>query len=168
MTELDQVWSQMLYQASRRSAELGRLDVAEYLRLKASNDAIRAAGANWLFDSVTEIAAARMRLYPLLKVDRDEPYDFKVGTSNMRGAVMNIRHGIRCLTVEAGWARLPGDGIMRHSALAHARISHFGMPRKTVDLRLIHGEGLPVWLDDKANSLHPAAIEEHFDLLLTS
>lgn len=156
----------MLEEAARRSADLGRLDVAEYLRLKATNDAIRGAGTRWLFETVMEIAGRAVRESYGVTIERDEPHSFAVGASNMSGALIRVRQGVRCLTVEAGWARLPGDGIMRKGALAHARISHFGMPRQTVDLRLVHGEGLPVWLDFDEAVIDPAAIERHFALLL--
>ncbi len=42
MTELDQIWSQMLDHAAVRAQESGNREVADYLRLKATNDAIRA------------------------------------------------------------------------------------------------------------------------------
>ena len=166
MPELDQVWSDMLDEAARRSADLGRLDVAEYLRLKATNDAIRTAGVEWLFATVLEIAGRAVRQRHGVTIERDEPHTFAVGSSNMAGALIRVRQSVRCLTVEAGWARLPGDGVMKKGALANARISHFGLPRHTADLRLIHGEDLPVWLNADDEPVDSAWIEQHLTVLL--
>ena len=52
MLELDQVWSKMLDEAAFNASESGRHDVVDYLRLRATNDAIRRAGVKWLFDTV--------------------------------------------------------------------------------------------------------------------
>ena len=56
MTELDQVWSEMLGDAYKNAAASGRNSVADYLRLKATNDSIRAVGVRWLFDTFVEHA----------------------------------------------------------------------------------------------------------------
>ena len=65
MTELDRVWSKMLEDAGTRSSG----DVAEYLRLKASNDAIRTAGVGWLFDTMIETAGDAMGGITLVPTD---------------------------------------------------------------------------------------------------
>ena len=52
MNELDEIWSQMLEAAIAGSEAAGHGDVAEYLRLKATNDAIRRRSVAWLFDSM--------------------------------------------------------------------------------------------------------------------
>src|SRR6266513_1660655 len=129
MTELEQVWASMLDTAAEKAAGLGRNEIAEYLRLKATNEAIRAAGVKWLFDTLIEIAAASQRTFPMITIEREEPHKFARGNSRIVGSKLAISHGVRCLTVEAGWTRSPGDGVMRGSALAFARITHFGLPR---------------------------------------
>lgn len=163
MTELDRVWSKMLEDAGTRASG----DVAEYLRLRATNDAIRTAGVGWLFDTMIEIAGREMRARPHLNVDLVEPHTFKHGNSNMVGRLVSFRLGVRCLNVEAGWARTPSDGIMRQGSLAVARISHFGKPKHRAELRFVRGEELPNWLDGNGDAADPALFEEHFAILLS-
>ena len=124
MTELDRVWSKMLEDAIPGA----NVEVAEYLRLKATNDAIRTAGVGWLFDTIIEIAGREMRARPHLNVETLEPHNFKHGSSNMVGRLVSFRLGVRCLTVEAGWVRTPSDGIMRNGSLAVARFSQHQQP----------------------------------------
>ena len=50
MNELEKVRAQKLGEALEKAKAEGRTDVAEYLALKASNDAIRTASINWLVD----------------------------------------------------------------------------------------------------------------------
>jgi len=163
MTELDRVWSKMLEDALPNA----NADVAEYLRLKATNDAIRTAGVGWLFDTMIEIAGREMRARPHLKIELVEPHSFKHGNSNMVGRLASFRLGVRCLTVEAGWARTPGDGIMRNGSLAFARISHFGKPKHGLELRFVHSDELPNWLDSVGNAADSALFERHFYVLLS-
>ncbi len=163
MTELDRIWSKMLEDALPDASG----DVAEYLRLKATNDAIRAAGVGWLFDTMIEIAGRKMRSRPHLNIERVEPHSFKYGNSNMVGRLALFRLGVRCLTIEAGWVRTPLDGIMRKGSLAVARISHFGKPKHGSELRFVHGDSLPNWLDSDGNAADPALFEEHFTILLS-
>jgi len=163
MTELDHVWSKMLEDALPDASG----DVAVYLRLKATNDTIRRIGVGWLFDTMIEIAGREMRSRPHLKIELVEPHSFKHGNSNMVGRLVSIHLGVRCLAIEAGWVRTPSDGIMRNGSLAVARISHFGKPKHASELRLVHGEELPNWLDRSGNGVDPALFEEHFTILLS-
>lgn len=168
MTELDEIWSQMLGDAALKAAETGRSDVADFLRLKASNDAIRAAGVRWLFDTVIEIAATANRSRVSLTIERDDPHNFAHGNSNLVGTRVNVRHGVRCLTVEAGWTRTPGDGIMRGGALAFARVSHFGMPKMTTELKLIAEEPTPKWRNaETSDQIDSFELMRHLDILTT-
>lgn len=168
MTELDQVWFRMLNEATDRADQTGRADVAEYLRLKATNDAVRTRGVNWLFDTLVEIAGRAVRLSHGLTIERDQPHNFARGSSNMVGSRLQIRHGVRCLTVEAGWARTPSDGIMNNGSLAFARITHFGMPAAGAEIRLVHADSLPNWLGDDGTIIDSRELASHFDLLLGS
>ena len=163
MTELDHVWSKMLEDALPDASG----DVAEYLRLKATNDAIRAAGVGWLFDTLIEIAGREMCARSHLNIELVEPHSFKHGNSNMVGRLVSFRLGVRCLTVEAGWARTPLDGIMRNGSLAVARISHFGKPKHGSELRFVHGDNLPNWLDSSGSVADAVLFEEHFVILLS-
>ncbi|MGE3466802.1 MAG: hypothetical protein AB7J13_07695 [Pyrinomonadaceae bacterium] len=165
MTELDQIWSKMLQDAGANAANSGRRDVAEYLRLKASNDAIRLAGVAWLFSTVIEIATQAAQDANGVTIERVEPHNFKYSTSNMVGSLVRVRQGVRCLTFEAGWARTPSDGIMRKGSLAVARVTHFGMPKYNVEIRFVHADPLPQWQDDEGRVINGDAINSHFDIL---
>lgn len=166
MTELDQVWAQMLADAGNRASETGREHVAEYLRLKATNDAIRSRGVAWLIDSFIEIAAGFQRSHATLTIERVEPHTFERGSSTMRGTLLEVRYGVRCLAIEAGWARGPRDGIMREGSLAIARVSHFGMPKAGSEFRLVHSASLPAWLNRDGQAVDSTMLRGHFDLFL--
>src|SRR5438552_16643162 len=116
MAELEQVWAAMLDSAADKAAALGRTEIAEYFRLKATNDAIRAAGVKWLFDTLIEIAADIQRSHPVITIEREEPHRFQHGNSRLVGSLLSISYGVRCLTIEAGWTRAPNDGVMRGNA----------------------------------------------------
>lgn len=167
MTELDQIWSKMLIDAGQRASDAGRHEIAEYLRLRASNDAIRSAGVSWLFDTVAEIATREMRSFPAVNIERDEPHRFALGNSTMIGSVIRIRLGVRCMTVEAGWARTPSDGIMVKGALAQGRISHFGMPKEGVQLRFLHVASLPEWVNENGEAIDAEFLRGHFEKLMS-
>ena len=167
MHELDQVWSEMLSDATRKADAAGSRDVVEYLRLKSSNDAIRERGTRWLFDTIVEIAAAALRDNRYLTIDRESPHTFSLGSSNMVGSLVRLRQGVRCMTVEAGWARTPTDGIMRRSALAVGRVTHFGLPKHNADLRLLRGDELPYWIDEIDNVVVSSEwLRRHFGLFM--
>ena len=166
MTELDHVWSQLLAEAGARADEMGRTDVADYLRLRATNDAIRTGGVTWLFDTMIDIAGPAMTGPSPVTVEREEPHSFTRGSSTMVGSLLRIRQGVRCLTVEAGWARTPGDGIMQKGALVYARISHFGMPKAGAEIRLVHAATLPQWLDEAGTAIGGSELRRHFDVFL--
>lgn len=154
----------MLAQAERKAGESGRHDVADYLRLRATNDSIRQRGTLWLFDTIIEIAGGGVRDGINLTIEREAPHNFARGSSNMVGSLVRIRHGVRCMTVEAGWARTPSDGIMRNGALAFGRIAHFGIPKQTADLRLVHAQTLPSWLDETDKVVDTETFHRHFEI----
>jgi len=168
MTELDQVWSEMLGEAYKNAAASGRNSVADYLRLKATNDSIRAVGVKWLFDTFVELAGHAVRQNAALALERQEPHSFKHGNSNIVGSLLSISHGVRCLTVEAGWTRTPGDGVMRGGALAFARLRHFGMPRSGEELRLVHVEVFPRWVAVNGEPIAGHGLGRHIDILLSN
>lgn len=142
MNELDEIWQQMIRQAEAT----GNADVAEYLMLKANNDRVRAAGCQWLFDSFLELSEEMNRQGIRLEVENENPYRFAVGQSTMVGSLLRFASGVRSLSVEAGWTRQPADGFMRGNALAHARISHFGMSKANAELHLLRfAENAPQW-----------------------
>ncbi|HMT09357.1 MAG TPA: hypothetical protein PKA82_15240 [Pyrinomonadaceae bacterium] len=168
MTELDQVWSQMIGNATAQAARNGNKVVLDYLMLRASNDQIRNAGVAWLFDSATAIASAAMSDHRHLRAELFEPHSFRHGNSNLVGRKLSFQLGVRCLSIEAGWTRTPSDGIMRGGSLATARISHFGIPRETMLLQLTLAEPSPVWINVETAAVADSShLERHFSILLS-
>ncbi len=160
----------MLANAAERALDSGRREIAEYLRLKAANDAIRAESVKWLFDSLDEIVDAADTVGRGLILERDHPHSFSRGNSNMVGSLVRVRRGVRCLTLEAGWTRTPADGIMLHGALAAARITHFGLRKADADLSLAYAGPLPLWHfedeDGKRSPFRVSDLYEHFRLFI--
>lgn len=141
MMELDEIWAQKLEDALAAARATGRADVAEYLALKAANDAIRQTGVQWLFGSILEIATRN----PIIHIENETEHRFKFAKAEMVGYLLRFRQGIRCLTLEAGWTRTPNDGFMRNNALAAARFTHFGMAKHNADLILLKNDELLNW-----------------------
>ena len=156
----------MLGDAAVKAGNAGRRHVAEYLRLKATNDAIREAGVAWLFDTMIEMAGQAVRSAHGITIEREEPHAFAHGASNMVGSLLQIRQRVRCLTLEAGWVRVPSDGVMHKGALAFARITHFGLPKIGTELRLVHAERLPNWLADDGTAIDSGHLRRHFEVFL--
>lgn len=172
MNELDEMWSNMLSQALENARASGRHDVVDYLSLKATNDAIRQASVKWLFDTLTEIAGDANRSNLAITIERNEPHNFSHRGANIVGSLVRLRHGVRCLTVEAGWTRTPTDGFMRGGALACAKISHLGMPKANAEIALTLSGETPVWhliLDEKAVGIFRSeSLRGHFEVLTGS
>ena len=146
MNELDRLWSQMLDEAIAAARGSGRGDVADYLDLKARNDALRSAGVRWLLEAMVGIAGEANRGAYAIEIEREDPHNFQHAGANMAGTLLKLRHGVRCLTVEAGWTRTPADGFMRGGALAAARLSHFGMAKMNAELLLKQNADALGWL----------------------
>jgi hypothetical protein len=170
MNELDEVWSEMLASAIAGAEAAGRRDVADYLALKAANDSVRQTGVKWLLDSFTELAALANRVNASITLESENPYNFAFKGANIVGSLLRVRHGVRCLTLEAGWTRTPKDGFMRGGALAFAKITHFGIPPANADLMLARPFESPEWfaMVDENNrvSFHSDDIREHFRIFL--
>ena len=147
VTELDEAWALALAEAERRARAAGRGDVADFLRLRATNDLARTTGVQWLLDTFLTLAGQVNRKGAGLALERKETHRFRVGQATMAGSQLTLRAGVRALTVEAGWPRLPGDGIVRGGGLACGRVSHFGDRAAGAELLLVRaGEGAPHWL----------------------
>ena len=166
MNELDQFWSEKLSTAIGQARETGRSDLADYLELKAANDAIRQAGLDQFFGTMIEIATAPEHASKNITVERENPHNFQHRGANMVGSLLRLRYGVRCMTVEAGWTRTPTDGFMRLGALAFARITHFGMPTANEEFLLKSTGGNAAWAavrNDKADaSFNLDKLNEHF------
>lgn len=170
MNELDQIWSQMLEEATAAARSSGRHDVADYLDLKARNDVLRSAGIRWLVEVMIGIAGQATRTSALVEIERQEPHNFEHRGANIAGSKIKFRHGVRCLTLEAGWTRTPGDGFMRGGALAIAKFTHFGISKMNVELHLRHGRSHPVWVafyaDGTSIDADESFLKQHFSVLL--
>jgi hypothetical protein len=158
--------SKILAEAEARADTSGRSDVADYLNLRRGNDALRQAGLDWLFATFVSAAAPHMADRPKLLIERVDGHQFSHGSSNMVGTSLQMRHGVRCLTVEAGWVRAPGDGIMRGGALAVAHVEHFGLLKASQQLRLSLSADCPVWFDENGNKVFRETVDDHIDLFL--
>lgn len=164
MMELDEIWTQKLEEALANAQSAGRKDVAEYLALKAANDALRQTSVQWLFGTMLEIASVN----PSIKVENDSAHRFSFANAQMVGYLLRFRQGVRCLTLEAGWTRTPTDGFMRGGALAAARVSHFGMAKQNSELILLKTNDVPKWFsvdeDGRKSSFDSIHISRHFHI----
>ena len=135
MSELDEFWSNQLTDATEQARSTGRGDVADFLSLKAENDAVRCAAIESLFDSIIAAAMSDEYRNKNILIEREAPHNFLHRNANLVGSLLRLRQGVRCMTVEAGWTRTPSDGFMRLQALAFARISHFGIQEANTGAR---------------------------------
>lgn len=170
MSELDQLWTQMLDEAMREARAAGRHDVADYLDLKSRNDILRRAGIEWLFEGLIGIAGEATRDFAAITIDRDEPHNFAHRGANIAGSKLTFRLGVRCLTVEAGWTRTPADGFMRGGALAVAKMTHFGFAKMNTELVLKPSEAGPGWTafypDGRSTAADEEFLRQNFALLI--
>lgn len=166
MNELDEVWAGMLESALAKAKADNRGDVADYITLKAMNDAIRQTSIQWLFGSMLEIAGND----PQNTIENENPHRFAFSGATMVGSLLRLRRGVRCLTVEAGWTRTPNDGFMRGGALATARLTHFGLAKHNTDILLINLNGSPSWFaiakDGSRVLFNSIQLNEHYRIFL--
>ena len=156
MSEIDDIWAEML--DKRASQQSGGRDhvLADFIALKATNDQIRQRAVDWLIGLFSEMAGLANRHNIPIEIVRNESHNFSAYGANMVGVKTDLKHGIRCLSIEAGWTRMPSDGFMRGGALAIARISHFGIKRHGADLALLKAGDLPEWHEiDRENVARP-------------
>ena len=166
MNELDQFWSEKLSTAIENARETGRADLADYLELKAANDAVRQTGVDQFLETMIEIATRPEHALRKISIERESPHSFRHRDANMVGSLVRLSYGVRCMTVEAGWTRTPTDGFMRLGALAFARITHLGIPRANAEF-ILKGDGkTAAWSavqGDKADErFEMDELDEHF------
>ena len=171
MNELDEVWEKMMQDAMLNAQTSGRTDIVEYLALKSANDSIRSTGCRWLFESFIELSDEANRRGIKLDIENENPHRFSVGHSTMVGALLQIKYGLRNLTIEAGWTRTPQDGFIRGGGLACARISHFGMSKFNAELLLVnHQQNAPNWFilfdEGGRKPVSSNSLRDHFNLFL--
>lgn len=168
MNDPDQGWHELLAMKIEQARSSGRHDIADYLTLRQSNDAIRHAAVNWLFDSFIEFAMEANRRQPAVLVEREEPHEFDFRGARMVGSLVRVRFGVRNLTVEAGWTRAPSHGFMRGGALAVARLTHFGLPKSGVELELLKGDASAIWQSTTGDTFDLEQVAEHLEILIVN
>jgi hypothetical protein len=172
VSELDEAWGRALAEAQQRAAAAGRGDVAEYLRLRASNDLLRQIGIEWLLETFTILAGKANRRGASIQVSKEDPHRFTLGNSTMVGPLLMLTFGVRVLSIEAGWPRIPSDGVVRGGGLACARIRHRGKQAADQQLMLVRSSrDTPRWIviDKKTNQkseLLEAGMQQHLAKML--
>ena len=169
MSELDEAWALALSEAEQKARLAGRKDLADYLSLKNSNDLLRKAGVPWLIESFTVAAGEANRAGASIKIAKTEGHRFRTGTSTMVGHLVTLVNGVRTLAIEAGWPRMPRDGIVRGGGLACANIRHVGIRAASEELLLAKtSSGAPGWKSTTQNRhhLHESDIHRHIAILL--
>jgi hypothetical protein len=170
MTELDEAWEIALAQATQRAHGAGRADIARYLDLRRRNDLLRRAATDWLIDALFDLAGQANRNGAAIQIERHEDHRFTRGAATMVGTRLTLRRGVRALTIESGWPRRPGDGIVRGNALACANIKHLGRTRNNAELILaVSAKETPQWFvldDDRRLLLTGAELRRHFSLFV--
>jgi len=169
MSELDEAWAAALSEAEQKARLAGRGDLAEYLSLRNSNDLLRTAGIKWLIESFTVAAAQANRAGASIQIARTDEHRFRTGTSTMVGQLIKLTNGVRTLFVEAGWPRVPRDGIVHGGGLAAANIRHMGIRNASEELVLTKtSSGAPGWksLTRNRHHLHARDINRHIAILL--
>lgn len=168
MNELDDSWQKMLASAAENAERTGRSDVADYLKLKLTNDQMRQEGTRWLFDTAIGIAGEMNRRLTGISIEREDPHSFEADGAHLVGALLTVRYGVRSVMFEAGWPRTPKDGFIRGGALAVARIRHFGAAKANVTFHL-KPDGAPKWhgVDVQTRSaIDVNDIAQHFRVFL--
>jgi hypothetical protein len=154
MDELNEVWEQLINEAAKNPQAIGgREGLADFIAVKTANDAIRETSVKWLLDTMRSAAEHANLKNANILIETTAPHRFSVEKMHLAGALLRFRHGVRCLTVEAGWTRTPADGFMRGNALAVARITHFGMARSNAELHLLNHEDRPQWFTVGQNGI---------------
>ena len=173
MPELDQMWTDALQTAKQRARDLGRQDILDYIRLREINDEARIVGMKWLFSTFLEVANEANRRGLKLHIEQTEQHQFQINAATMRGARVQLKQGVRALTIEAGYPRQPADGFVRGGGLAAARVTHFGLAKANADLLLVRASNesdAPIWFAiDKDNLRQPfstAYLKQHFAVFL--
>ncbi len=172
MGELEDAWEVALSEAMRRAHVGGRPDIARYLDLRAQNDLLRRAAADWLTTTFTSLAGAANRHGAGILMEQKDGHRFRRGPATMVGTQLTLRRGVRALTIECGWPRAPRDGIVRGTGLACANIKHLGRHRSNAELLLARSsKGTPQWLivekTDARSPVTEAAVRQHFSILLS-
>src|SRR5688572_8269486 len=88
MNELDELWSAKLSDAIEDARASGRSDLADYLSLKAANDAVRQAEIDKLFQHFIDLALSAENVEKNIRVEREAPHSFLHRNANMKGGLL--------------------------------------------------------------------------------
>ena len=173
MSELEDAWELALAEAQRRADNAGRADVTAYLRLRFSNDLLRKTSIEWLLNTFSNLAGQANRSGASLQISQQNAHRFQVGNATMVGPCLTLSFGVRELSVEAGWPRVPGDSFIRGGGLARGRIKHLGKQSLNQELQLVQAaKGAPLWMAidkmGRASPLLEAGIQNHLTKLLSA
>ncbi len=173
MSELDEAWELALAEAHRKAQAGGRADIADYIRLRASNDLLRKTAINWLLGSFMQRAGDANRAGASLQVSRTDDHRFIVHHATMVGPQLTVSVGVRSLFIEAGWPRVPTDWFIRGGGLACGRVRHYGREALNQELMLIRAnDEAPTWVAiDKLGAktdFRECSIDKHFEKLLSA
>jgi hypothetical protein len=173
VSELEEAWELALDEAQRKAHGAGRPDIAEYLRLRSSNDLLRKTGVEWLLKTFSKLAGEANRQGASLQTSADSAHRFSVNNATMVGPRLTLTFGVRSLLVEAGWPRVPSDSFLRGGGLARGRIKHFGKHLLNQELKLVRSaDGSPSWVvidkDGRTEPLLESGIQSHITKLLSA
>ncbi len=91
MNEFEEKWTEILVEAERRARLSGRGDVAAYLNLRVSNDALRTAGIEWLTDTFKWLANEINLAGGRVTIEQQDAHHFSIGAATMIGACQRTR-----------------------------------------------------------------------------
>ena len=172
MSELDEAWALALAEAETRARLAGHVDLAAYLSLRTANDLLRSTGIQWLMNTVERLAAEANRQGAGIQISKDDKHRFGDGNATMVGRLLTLSSGVRQLHIEAGWPRVPRDGVVRGGGLARANIRHFGIKDANESLLLVTAKGVPRWISVDSPRTNQGIIESqlrgHITTLLGS
>ena len=170
MSELDEAWAFALAEAETRARMAGHVDLAAYLSLRSANDLLRSTGIQWLMNTCESLAAEANRQGAGIQIAKDEKHRFRDENATMVGRLLTLTSGVRQLFIEAGWPRLPRDGVVRGGGLARANLRHLGVKSANESLLLVTTKGVPRWISINAprpdKEIHESELRSHIDILL--
>ncbi len=172
MSELDEAWALALAEAETRARLAGHVDLAAYLSLRTANDLLRSTGIQWLMSTCERLAAEANRHGAGIQISKDDKHRFREGNATMVGRLLTLTSGVRQLHIEAGWPRVPRDGVVRGGGLARANIRHFGMKAANESLLLVTSKGVPRWISVDSpgtdQGMSESGLQRHIKTLLGS
>lgn len=172
MSELDEAWALALAEAETRARLAGHVDLAAYLSLRTANDLLRSTGIQWLMSTCERLAAEANRHGAGIQISKDDKHRFRDGNATMVGRLLTLSSGVRQLHIEAGWPRVPRDGVVHGGGLARSNIRHFGIKTANESLLLVTSKGVPRWISLDApgadQGISESQLQTHITTLLGS